>query len=330
MPPTLNMQQLMALDALGEATPEQQAELQHHLAAHPELTEEHAAARRLVAAIDRDQVKESPPPAEAVPPAALARLEEARTRALASATAAKAREAGAGNVTALSSAHSSSHTSPTAPGRGLTSHPPPKQASLTLLAWAALLTLLALPMGWWLLHQVREAPVLATASPALAPRGETGMTAPTLVWENAPGQEYNVWILPAGAHQETTPALFVATGVRSPVPFSTLHPGPGHDDQDAAALKPDTSYLALVCLSGGGRLAGVTVPFHTAPAAIGPPPAPSSAETALALTRQLLDAGRASDALMVLAELPAELRHQPDLTRTEAEVRQVLERKNAP
>lgn len=205
-----------------------------------------------------------------------------------------------------------------------------KRVLLPLLVWAAVLVLLALPVGWWLMDQNKSEPALATAGPALAPRGETGMTEPMLVWENAPGQDYNVWILPDGANQETAPALFVANDVRSPVPFSALKPGPGHEDKNAKSLKPGTQYLALVCLSGGGRLAGVTVPFHTAPAAIGAPPSPTSPETTLALTRQLLNAGRASDALMVLVKLPENVRTSPDIARMEAEVWDTLKGQEKP
>jgi hypothetical protein len=303
MNPPPDIQHLMALDALGEATPEQRAELKRHLAKHPELAEEHAAACRLAGTLEQASILASPPPAEPVPPVTLAHLEEMRMRALSNATAAKAH-------------------------RSLD-----EKISLTaLLAGAAMLMLLVLPAGWWLVkknsnnHTVQSE--LATASPALAPRGETGMTEPTLVWENAPGQNYNVWILPEGANQETTPALFVANDVRSPVPFSALKPGPGHEDKNARALRPGTPYLALVCLSGGGRLAGVTVPFHTAPAAIGAPPEPSNPETVLVVVRQLIDAGRASDALMVLAGLPENVRTRPDLMRTEAEVRSALKERD--
>lgn len=304
----------MALDALGEATPEQQAELQRQIATDPALARQRAALQDTTARL-AEAAAPLPAPVP-LPSSVLAQVEDARTRALAKATAAQARAGGAANVVAFPGAHSTHHVTSTANPRARQS-----RTAQRVLAWAAVITLLAAPVGWWL----SRGPVttLATASPALAPRGETGMTQPTLVWENAKDQDYDVWILPEGADQKDAPALFVASKVRSPLPFDALQPGPANPEK-TAALKPATRYLALVCLAGGGRLAGVTVPFQTAPAAIGAPPAPSDSTTALALARQLMDAGRSSDALMVLAGLPESVRALPEVTALETQVRQTL------
>ena len=297
MNPPPDLQVLMTLDALGEATPQQRTDLEERLAAHPELSRQNVAARDLVARME-DTVSPLPPPV-AVPASALVRMETARTAAL-------ARSAGAVNVVSLTGASSSASAGKTAPmtkvrrSRGIT----------RMLAWAAVFTLLAAPVGWWLSH--RQETTLATASPALAPRGETGMTQPTLVWENAPQQDYDVWILPEGADQKTAPALFVASKVRSPLPFASLQPGPANE-QRTTALNPGTPYLALVCLSGRGRLAGVTVAFKTSPAALGAPPVPSDAATALALIQHLETSGRTSDALMVVASLPPAVASHPEI-----------------
>lgn len=316
MNPSSDLQALMALDALGDATPEQQAELKQRLAASPDLVLQRAAMRALVGRMDDAAGPVSSP--VAVPAQALARIEEARTRSLARATAAQARVQGAANVVALSDATPSSNAVQASARKMV----PRSRNLMQMLAWAAVIALLAVPVGWWLSHPPGAA--LATASPALAPRGETGMTQPTLVWENAPSQDYDVWILPADADQKSTPPIFAASKVRSPLPFASLQPGPANADK-SAALKPGTRYLALVCLAGQGRMAGVTVPFQTAPASLGAPPSLSDKATALALIQQLEAAGRPGDALMVIAGLPQATRTSAEITTIEARLRTTLQ-----
>lgn len=308
MNPPPDLQALMALDALGEASAQQQAELKARLATEPDLSHQNATLRDLATRME-DMAGPLPPP-RAVPASALARMEASRTAAL-------ARAAGAGNVVALSGAVPSNNGNTATPK---TQVPRPGRIS-RVLAWAAALVLLSAPVGWWVSQQ--RGSDIATASPALAPRGETGMTQPTLVWENATGQDYDVWILPEGADQKTTPALFVANKVRSPLPFALLQPGPANAEK-ATALKPGTPYLALVCLAGHGRLAGVTVAFQTAPAALGAPPAPSDVATALSLIRQLEMAGRPGDALMVIMSLPDGIRTRVEITAEETRLRASL------
>lgn len=317
MNPPSDLQALMALDALGEATPEQQAELRRQLAAEAALAAQHAALRDTAARVADSAAAFAPP--TPLPASVLARMEDARTRALAHATATHARAGGAGNVVAFPGpgAVPASARVATAPAARVTR----SRSRLQLLAWAAVIGVLATPAMLWLTRGPEN--VIATASPALAPRGETGMTQPTLVWENAAGQDYDVWILPEGADQQSAAALFVANEVRSPVTFSTLKPGPANPEK-APALKPGTRYLALVCLAGKGRMAGVTVAFETSPAAIGAPPSPTDAATALTLIRQLLDTGRSSDALMVLSGLPEPVRALPEVTALETRIRSSL------
>jgi hypothetical protein len=132
-----------------------------------------------------------------------------------------------------------------------------------------------------------------------------------------------VWILPEGADQKTAPSLFVAENVRSPLDFASLKPGPANPEKEPA-LKPGTRYLALVCLAGGGRMAGITVPFQTTAAALGSPPSPSDAGTALAIAGQMRDAGRYADALMVLVQLPKALRDGEAVMALEKELRAEL------
>jgi hypothetical protein len=90
-------------------------------------------------------------------------------------------------------------------------------------------------------------------------------TQPRIAWtsKDAPGQKYDVWILPAEGDHLTTPALFVAKNVTSPVSFAQLQPG---TEVAATGLQPSTDYRVLVCLADAGRTAGVPVPFRVVPA----------------------------------------------------------------
>jgi len=112
-----------------------------------------------------------------------------------------------------------------------------------------------------------------------SPQGTVATTRPGIAWENTPGKNYNVWILPAEGDYTTAPALFVAKNVRSPVPFSALKPGKD-TPPDKTALDPDKDYRVLVCYNDTGssgpgeRIAGTPVPFRVAPAASPPPVKP--------------------------------------------------------
>jgi hypothetical protein len=77
-------------------------------------------------------------------------------------------------------------------------------------------------------------------------------------------------------------------------------------------------------------MAGITVSFRTSAAAIGAPPSPSDAATAVTLINQLLEKNRPGDALMVLTGLPAEVRHRPELASLEAEIRSAIRATKAP
>ncbi len=101
----------------------------------------------------------------------------------------------------------------------------------------------------------------------ISPQGEVGSVRPEIAWENAADQSYNVWILPAEGDHTTTPALFVAKGVRSPVKFADLKPGKG-TAPGTTELEPDKDYRVLICYAGTGhdpvseRLAGTPVKFR--------------------------------------------------------------------
>ena len=310
----------MALDALGEATSDQQAELQRQLAAQPALAQEHAAMKELAG--DMEDVAMPLPPPMAVPTSVLKKLEEARLQILAKATAAGAQAAGAANVTSIAGTGRPVEAGRADAAASRPLRPSTGKFSFTrLVARAAIIALLAAPIGWWLSQRVGQ--VIATASPALAPTGETSLTEPTLVWENATDQDYNIWILPEGADQLSTDPLFVARNVRSPLPFSEFAPGKGNPEK-SATLKPATRYLALVCLAGGGRHAGVLVPFQTTTMASGAPMTPADAPTALKVAREALAAGRPGDGLMILAPLTGSGRSLPEVTALEAELKDAV------
>lgn len=113
-----------------------------------------------------------------------------------------------------------------------------------------------------------------------SPQGTISSTQPEIAWENVPGKNYNVWILPKEGDYTTAPALFVAKGVRSPIPFSALKPGKD-TPPEKRELDPDKEYRVLICyndtgLTGPGeRIAGTPVPFRISRAAEEklPPPA---------------------------------------------------------
>ena len=80
-----------------------------------------------------------------------------------------------------------------------------------------------------------------------------------------------------------------------------------------------SSYRLLVCLADAGRVAGVAVPFHTAPDATKALPPPS-----LEAARKLSDAGRLADALMLVTQLPSAERQRAEVQELEKDLRKRL------
>jgi hypothetical protein len=161
--------------------------------------------------------------------------------------------------------------------------------------------------------------VARPAAVVLSPSAETGCTSPALVWENAPGQLYNVWVLPPEGPVETVPALFVANNVTSPVPFSALKA-----KGSAAALEEGRDYRLLVCLAGTNRLGGVAVPFRVAPNASVALPKPQNAQAALREMRRLADEGKPGDALGLFATLPPDIRDNAEIAALEKQLREQI------
>lgn len=130
----------------------------------------------------------------------------------------------------------------------------------SLLRLAAVLTVLA-TITWLLIPGTPPTAHVTITSPGDA----ISETQPVIAWttKDKPGQQYDVWILPAEGDHLTAPALFKAEKVTSPVAFASLKPGKGHTD---TALTAGTDYRVLVCLADMGRTAGVPVPFKVKPA----------------------------------------------------------------
>jgi hypothetical protein len=141
----------------------------------------------------------------------------------------------------------------------------PRQSSFIVrhsgfLRLAAVLALLAAVT--WLLFPTST----PTARIVITSPGDViSETHPRIAWtsKDRPAQKYDVWILPAEGDHLTTPALFVAKSVTSPVSFTQLQPGA---EAAATTLQPGTDYRVLVCLADAGRMAGVPVPFKVKPA----------------------------------------------------------------
>ncbi len=142
---------------------------------------------------------------------------------------------------------------------------PARRRSWTWMAAAAAIAVLLGFAGYQMWPRTPGS--IITRSPA----GTVDTTRPEIAWENAPGKKYNVWILPSQGDYTTAPALFVAKGVRSPLPFSALKPGKD-TPPDETELKADADYRLLVCYDDAGdpgpgeRIAGTPVPFKVAPA----------------------------------------------------------------
>jgi hypothetical protein len=126
---------------------------------------------------------------------------------------------------------------------------------------AAAAVLLVAGLYW----QLRPQPVRTARVVVTSPGDEIQSTRPRIAWTNrdAPGQRYDVWILPGSGDPLTVPALFKKENVVSPVEFARLESVKGGAGVEAPALEPGGEYRVLVCLAGAGRMAGVPVNFRT-------------------------------------------------------------------
>ena len=265
-------EQLAALSAANEASPEERAELAAMVAAQPDLVAEIAEVESTARILRRARVFED--------------LEQTRSDAL---SARRTQEAAA------------------APARHRHSLP-------SWLAMAAAVAVLAGLAGFYFRPPARSSKDIAI----LSPRGETGFTQPTIAWDAAPDQRYDVWILPAQGNHLDVPALFVANGVRPPVALAALKPGPAFKDQPnpPLSLEPGTDYRVLVCFADAGRIAGIAVPFRTSAK-----PEKSLTAPSVDAVRNLAAAGRSSDALALLLQLPLDQRQLPDVQALEGDLR---------
>ncbi|MEA3207976.1 MAG: hypothetical protein QOE70_1033 [Chthoniobacter sp.] len=295
-------EQLAALSAADEASPKERDELAAMVAQQPdlagEIAEMESTDRLLRRAVQMREV-------EPMPPGVLERLEQTRREALSARLAEEAKQAGGAKVAAF---------------------PPAAPRRRSLPRWLALAAGVAAVAGLAVMFLRPRVPSSKDIA-ILGPRGETGFTQPLIVWDAKPDQRYDVWILPPEGSHLDAPALFVAKGVRPPVAFAELKPTPSLPEQSrpTTRLEPDTDYRLLVCFAEAGRVAGVAVPFHTAPDATKalPPPSRDAA-------KKLADAGRSSDALMLLSQLSPEERQRPEAVALERELRKRLSRGTSP
>lgn len=308
----------------GDASAEERAELEAALTADPLLAAEWRETRLVDAAL-RHAVQPRTNSPIAIPPQVLRTLDEVRRSGIETRHAEDQLRRRAAPVLVSPLPDKTARGEPTRGAEKLerSEFRPARRSAFSVgLALAACLALLlGIAAVWWPWLRPNDGSSAAAVT-VLAPRGVTGVTEPVLDWEVRPGQRYDVWILPAEGNHVEAPALYTAKDVEPPVRFGALQPGPGLNERRekaAPALLPGRDYRLLVCLANASRVAGVAVPFRTAPDAIRNLPAPS-----LAAARQLAASGRPSDALMLLDVLPAAERTEPAAQELQRELRAQL------
>jgi hypothetical protein len=296
-------EELAALSVSGESTEAEREELRTALADDPALIDEFLELGATENALRR-AVGEPASAADPLPRHLLEGLERTRREARSARLAAEGAAAGAANLTAFKPAESKRRFSP------------------AWLALAACVLAAALIAVFY-----RPTPSNASRNIAvLAPRGETGFTQPTFVWDTKPGQKYDVWILPPGG-SPTDPALFTAKDVEPPLEFARLQPTPlaNEETRPTTRLEPGTDYRLLVCIAGAGPVAGIAVPFHTAPDA-----ARATRPPSLEAARALVAQNRPADALMLLTQLPPAERESAEAKALEKDLRARLPKLSSP
>lgn len=175
--------------------------------------------------------------------------------------------------------------------------------------WLAAAAAIAVCAGvWW----QQQTPVI-NAPTVVVQRPEADSTAPLLVWENRdPTQRYDVWILPEGADQATTPALFKKENVRSPIAMADLRPTDRAGGR--TTLEAGGNYELLVCLASTTRMHGTMVSFRLADDA---PPAPLTPAAAFVEMQRLLMENQPAAAQRMLERLPSEWRNLPEIKNLE-------------
>ena len=301
------------LDAMGEASPSEKAELLEACKGDPQLAAEH---RRLVAEmqlLDTAIGKPASGPVPELPAEIRERLEQGRHEFVE-----RLKFAADEKIIPLPS---DPKTLQEARSRGATVRAvlsAPKVNWPWRLALAAALLVFAGLAAFQLFRHNTPRP----AALALSPTGETGLTRPTLAWENKPGQLYDVWILPPEGSAETVDPLFVKNQTVSPVRFEELNA-----KTNIKELEPGKDFRLLVCLNVDGkanRLAGVATPFRVASTATAAAPAPKTAEAALSVMRRLVEAGKQGDALGIFSTLPKDIQVDSEVSAYEAALREQL------
>jgi len=271
MPDSLSPFDLAMLDALGEASPEQREALRAACESDPDVAAEHRKLVGQVRILDATLAQKpgGAPEIGAMPEGLRDRL--ATERQAVQAERRKNAPAAEHGKTVPLPASVEERAELEKRGAGKRVAPQKPQSWIHGFAIAAAVLLFAGVGALWIWR-----PAPRPAAVALSPGLETSVTNPTLVWENAPGQLYDVWVLPPGGPVETTPAIFAASGVTSPAPFSKLTP-----KSAAKALDEGQDYRLLICLAGTNRIGGVAVPFRVSQSAKASAFKPKTAQLAL-------------------------------------------------
>lgn len=190
----------------------------------------------------------------------------------------------------------------------------PLNPVISLFGWAsALAACIAIVLfASRFLNPSDELPPIVT----LAPTGQIGSLAPSIIWENRENQKYDVWILPEEGDKDKVEALFATKGVRSPITFSDLKPTqPDHQ------LRTGEDYRVLICYAGKGRIGGTAFPFQISGDANSNLPSPKNPAEATLTVTDLLERDLPADALMVIEALPKDIRLLPELEELAGEAR---------
>ena len=302
---------LMHRSLEGVATTAEEAELLSLLAADPALVDEFEALKadaRFWSSVASELLSEpesiaGPSPGEALPP--MSDLVRERLREAADATWHERRNRdGSATVVSMPASVASS-------GRRRGFRPAVWLALAAAVAATLVMLVRILPES--------GAPMAKITLLAPDPADPSPYADPVFVWDNkdAPGQRYDVWVLPKGGDQLTAKPLYVAKDTLSPLPLEAMKKAEGVTTNLAGG-----DYELLICLAGVGRHAGVTRSFAIAGEAGSIPDLTAATPGQLQLTLQELLPERPGAVLMIIATLPEGKRTLPEIRLLEKAARE--------
>lgn len=302
---------LMHRSLEGVATTAEEAELRSLLASDPALADEFEALQadaRFWSSVASELLSEpesiaDPSPGEALPP--MSDLVRERLREAADATWHERRNRdGSATVVSMPASVASS-------GRRRGFRP-----AVWLALAAAVAATLVMLVG---ILPESGTPMAKVTLLAPDPADPSPYADPVFVWDNkdAPGQRYDVWVLPKGGDQLTAKPLYVAKDTISPLPLAAMEKAEG-----ANANLAGGDYELLICFAGVGRHAGVTRSFAIAGEAGSVPDLTAATPGQLQLTLRELLAERPGAVLMIIATLPEGKRTLPEVLLLEKAARE--------